>query len=260
MRRAVNDLRIDKLKENAELLVQEYVLNRDPLLREKIVKEYSPLVHHLANRVYLPASAILERKDLFQCGMMGLLAALDRFEAGYEASFRTFAYRRIRGEIFDAIRRQGLVGRSRWKKVQQLEKSVQKLTNLNGREPAPAEVCAEMKIDEDEYWTLLHTQHLNYMMPNQYGSQTPANYASYDLDSIKDDRQSPEEILTRDDLKKCLKASINELAERQKLVLALYYVEDLTLAQIGEVLDLSEARVSQILNSTLMELRNLLDQ
>ena len=247
---------VSKLKETGEALVKEYIASQNPRLNGKIVEHYAPLIKNIVGRFNVQYSTTLSREDLYQYGILGLLKALERFKVN-GVPFHTFAYKRIYGEVVDALRREGMLGRDKYEKVRNLEKSIQSLTASLGREPSVEEVCQSMGITEKNYYNLLNTSLLVYTTSLNTKISDDEGDFIYRIDKLTDDSaRNPEEELINADLKKRLREIItHELTDRQKIILALYFYEELTLSDIRKVVDLTEARISQILNETLIKIR-----
>jgi len=248
--------RTDTLSNNGEELVKDFVRSGNPTLKDQIVRVYSPLIKHIVGRFNLKHSSTLSEDDLFQYGILGLLKALERFDPEQGVPFKAFVYKRIQGEVIDAMRREGLIGRDMYEKIKKLEKCVKDLGSQLGREPGVYEICREMAITESEYYDLLNTSQMVYTTSLDTKITDEEGSAVYRVDMIQDDSQlSPEDLMTQKNLKTRLKAIINKLPERERLILALYFYEELILADIARIMNLSEARISQILNKTLLDIR-----
>jgi RNA polymerase sigma factor for flagellar operon FliA len=244
---------------DGELLVREFLLTRNPLIKGRIVEAYAALIKKVAGRFNLSFSTTLAQEDLYQSGIYGLLKALDRYNLDTGVPFKAFAYKRIHGEIVDTMRREGLIGRDKYDQIKQLEQTIQKLTNELGMEPAPEEVCNRMGLSEDEYHALLGTSQLTYMVSLNTKISDDEGEFVYRIDQLRDEENlNPEEALEQDNLRAHLKLVINQLPDKQKVILALYFYEELTLADIGRVMNLTEARISQIISKTMVDIKTKL--
>jgi len=247
---------VNERVQKGEYLVHEYIKTKNPLIKDKIVESYGPLVKHIIGRFNLTYSTTMSLDDLYQFGILGLLKALDRYDIEMNVPFKGFVYKRIHGEVIDAMRREGLIGRDMYEKVKNLEKCIKKLSAQNEREPAMHEVCDLMEISEKEYYSILNTSQMTYMTSLNTTVFDDEGSSIYKVDTLEDESQmTPEEIVIKDNLKVRLKEVINELPERERLILALYFYEELILADIAKILNLSEARISQILNKTLVDIK-----
>ncbi|MBO8151510.1 MAG: FliA/WhiG family RNA polymerase sigma factor [Candidatus Marinimicrobia bacterium] len=248
-----------KVKQDAENLVREYIETGDESLKEQIVRAYINLVRHIVGRLNIPEGWILKKEDLYQYGVIGLLDALERYKLDYGVTFKTFAYKRIYGEIVDAIRREMTLNKDQVKSITRVNDAVDRLRAKLGREPSVDEICKEAKITEDEYFKIQRVMDIGF----NRSLEEPLSAGDKDgiqlKDKLSDEQGSLEEELERKDLRRYLKKLIKGLGERERLVLALYFYEELTLADIGLVLGISESRVSQILNDTLKYLRKRIE-
>jgi RNA polymerase sigma factor for flagellar operon FliA len=250
------EVAVNERVQKGEYLVQEYLKSKNPLIKDKIVESYGPLVKHIIGRYNLTYSTTMSQDDLYQFGILGLLKALDRYDVEMNVPFKGFVYKRIQGEVIDAMRREGLIGRDMYEKVKNLEKCIKKLSAQNGREPAMHEICSFMDISEKEYYSILNTSQMTYMTSLNITVSDEEGASVYKVDTLEDeDQMNPEEIVEKQNLKVRLKQVLNKLPERERLILALYFYEELILADIAKILELSEARISQILNKTLMEIK-----
>ncbi|MEO6699200.1 MAG: RNA polymerase sigma factor FliA [Paraperlucidibaca sp.] len=222
--------------------------------RDELVMRHAGLVKkiacHLAGR--MPAN--VEVDDLIQAGMMGLLEAASHFQQGKGASFETFAAIRIRGAMLDQVRREGWAPRTLTKRVRDMGQAVRRVEHRKGREATGAEVASEMGVSLDEYHDLL---------------RDAGSLRVFSLDQLSEDGfDAPADDGTDKPLGALLEAGFTEalaeqiagLPEREKMVLALYYERGLNLKEIGEVLEVSESRVSQIHSQAVLRLRSRLGE
>ena len=248
------------VEQDGEHLVREYAMTRDDNIREAAVKAFLPLVKYIAGRINIEIFGALNREDLYQYGILGLLTALDRFQMDKGASFKTYAYRRIHGEIIDAIRREGHVGKDAYSLRKKIIKASDDLRQELGRDPALSEVADSLGLSSEEISKKLFKgqsgEHLS--LNDSVGSEDADSMLR--LDVIRDeDQPSPDEEFDLTAIKQDLVGTIKKLPERERLVLTLYYYEEITLADIGMVLGLSEYRISQILTGTLAKIRGKLN-
>jgi len=244
------------VEQDGEHLVHEYVMTRDASTREEAIKAFLPLVKYVAGRINIETFGALNREDLYQYGILGLLTALDRFQMDKGASFKTFAYRRIHGEIIDAVRREANVGKDAYGLRKKIINVSDELRQQLGRDPALSEVADVLGLSSEEISKKLFkgqsAEHLS--LNDSVGAEDTDSMLR--LDVIRDEAQlSPDQEFDKTALKNELVETIKNLPERERLVLTLYYYEELTLADIGLVLGLSESRISQILTGTLSKIR-----
>ena len=175
--------------------------------------------------------------------------------------FKSFAFKRIHGEVVDTLRKEGVIGRDKYEKVKKLEETVRYLSAEYGREPSDEEICQWLNISETEYYSIVNASQMVYTTSLNSKIYDGEGEFVYRIDTLSDEDQlSPEDLVTSQNLKDNLKRIINNLNERQKIIFALYYYEELTLADIGNAVGLTEARISQIINKTLIEIKVKLEQ
>jgi len=239
-----------------DVLVNNYIRTGHARDKEKAVKAYLNLVKHIVGRLNIPEHLDLRREDVYQYGIIGLLNALDRFKPSFGVSFKTFAYRRIQGEIIDAVRKQGGLSREQVRVQKLISEASEKLRRHLDRDPTLDEICEEAGIELKEYYLVQQMNNLNFTISLDGHGGDDGEERLSPKETIVDENQIPpdkelEISCLQDDLKKVLM----DLPERERLILVLYYYEELTLADIGQVLDLSESRVSQLMNQTLAFIR-----
>jgi RNA polymerase sigma factor for flagellar operon FliA len=244
---------------NEQQLVVEYCKTGQKKLKAKIVTAFAPLIKFIIHRFNITYSKTFSKDDLYQYGVLGLLKALERYQVDYEVPFKSFAYKRIYGEVVDALRKEGMLGRDKYEQVKRLEKNTAELAAKLGREPDTLEICEYTKLTQDEYFALLSTAQLTYTVSLNTKISDDEGDFIYRIDTIVDSSQlSPEEYLEKENLKENLRKIINALPERDRIIMALYFYEELTLADIGAVIGVTEARVSQILSKLLLSIRSQL--
>ncbi|MFD2190258.1 RNA polymerase sigma factor FliA [Pistricoccus aurantiacus] len=215
-----------------------------------ILEQYLPLVRRqaLALQVKLPASVELE--DLIQAGMVGLLEAQGRFDAKGGASFATFASQRVRGAMIDELRSRDWLPRSVRRGAREMDACVQRLEQQLGRPPEEAEIAEQLDMSLDDYRRLLNDTNNGYLLPFEELMEAGGE-ARLSAEPIP----SPFAALASGEQREGLIAAIEALPEREKLLMALYYQEELNLKEIGAVLGVTESRVSQLHSQAISRLR-----
>lgn len=216
--------------------------------RDAQIQEHLGLVHHLVSRLMRSMSASVEAEDLVGAGIIGLIQALDAFDPSRGHTFSTFAVPRIRGAILDELRRRDHAPRSVRRKMRKMSSAEVRLRNRLGREPTTAEVAAEAEVDAETIWRWRSEVELSRAssLENAPGAYGQASASDLALPWIGEADSHAEEALSHEEEVDHLRRAIMELPEQDRVVLALYYFEELRMHQIGQVLGLSEARISQI--------------
>jgi len=242
---------------DGELIVREYFKSPSEATKSKVVTAFIPLVYKIVNRMNLPSSNILSKDDLVQIGLMGLIEALNRFDISAGIKFKSFAYTRVNGAVIDEIRKSGVISRGKLSKLMRIEKITSKLSQELGRDPIVIEICEKAEISEDDYHQLMGIAQLSYTLSLDEKVEGHEDDESLTrIESVKDQSvKTPEDLIMNDSLKNDVMKSIKTLPDRERLTLVLYYYEELTLQEIANVIGVSESRVSQILNKTLMKIR-----
>ena len=247
-------------KIDGEALVREYCTTGNELIKDQAVRAFLPLVKHIVGRINVgSAYIILQKDDLYQYGVVGLLYALGRFDPENGTAFKTYAYRRIHGEIIDALRRTGVLSRDQMQKLSRINSAKEKLAMQLDREPNLLEIQKETGLTPKEITKVLSLAQTSLPVSLDESFSTAEGEVMTRMEIMEDKNQiSPDQELDEKGIRNELKGYIQEFSERERLILALYYYENLTLADIGTVLNLSEGRVSQILSQVHSELRKKL--
>jgi RNA polymerase sigma factor for flagellar operon FliA len=232
-------------------------------VRERLVVAYSPLVKYVAGRTAAGLPAHIEEADLVSYGMVGLISAIERFDPSREIKFETYAIMRIKGAIIDELRTLDWVPRSVRSRAREVERANAKLEHTLQRAPTDNEIAAELAISVDELNdSLIAISHASMVALDELWSVSDSSGDQVSLmETIEDSRApDPAKALDMGDLKDRIAESIARLPEREKLVIALYYYENLTLREIGEVLGVTESRVSQLHTKAVLRLRSRMQE
>ncbi len=246
-----------------ELLWHEYRDSGSKIAKDKLLVEYAHLVKYITARVMVNLPKHVDSNDLISAGIMGLIKAVETFEPERGFKFETYAGHKIRGAILDELRSLDWVPRSVRQKSRDLQKVYAKLENELGRVPYDDEICKEMGISLEQYEELLSEVtpttilSLEEAMPDRASESKEIRL----IDTIEDPgSENPLREMGFAEVKNILKSAIADLPEKEKLVVALYHYEELTLKEIGVVLDITESRVSQIHSKAILKLRSKLLQ
>jgi RNA polymerase sigma factor for flagellar operon FliA len=230
-------------------------------IRDQLIVRYSPLVKFVAGRVSAGLPHSIEQADLVSYGMFGLIDAIEKFDAERKIKFETYAITRIKGAIIDELRSIDWVPRSVRTKARSVEQAYVSLEASLGRAPSDAEVAAELQISEDELQSIFgQISYIGLVGLDEVistGSGERGESVSFG-DTLADRTDGPMAAYEVEEMKQVLAGAINRLGDREKIVLSLYYYENLTLAQIGQVLGVTESRVCQIHTKAVLQLRGRL--
>ncbi len=243
---------------NLESVWKEFKETGSKVAKDKLLVEYAHLVKYIASRVAVNLPKTVDRDDLTSAGVLGLIRAVETFDPGRGFKFETYAGHKIRGAILDELRSMDWVPRSIRQKYREVQRAHGKLENELGRAPYDDEVCAELDITPREYEELLAEitpttiLSLEESMPDRGGDSKQIKL----IETIEDPgSENPLKALGFEELKTILKDAITSLPDKARLVVALYHYEELTLKEIGVVLEISESRVSQIHSKAILKLR-----
>ena len=228
--------------------------------RDQLIIRYAPWVKFIGLRMAAKLPSHIQAEDLISAGIIGLIDALDKFNPAREVQFKTYAQIRIQGAMKDELRALDWASRSMRQKVKRLEHAYATLEQELGRPPASEEVANALGIAMDEFEELLDDVKGTSLVSLEELGQGPA---SEDKSSLLEalltrQDQDPLEVLNLQDLKKALTLAIAELPEKERLVLSLYYFEELTMKEVGKVLNLTESRISQLHTQAVLRLRGKL--
>jgi RNA polymerase sigma factor FliA len=242
-------------------LWRRYKDDRDEKARERLVLAYAPLVKYVAGRMSSGLPSHVEESDLISYGLLGLISAIERFEPEREIKFETFAITRIKGSIIDELRSLDWVPRSVRTKAREIEKANAKLEHSLHRAPTDQEMAKELDVTVDEFQeSLVRISNSSVVALDELWTVSDSSGDQVSLlDTIQDPQAAdPATEMDTTEMKDRLADAIARLPEREKLVVALYYYENLTLREIGEVLGVTESRVSQLHTKAVLRLKSRL--
>ncbi len=240
-----------------EALWKEYQRNRAMKIRDKFIRQYMPLVKYVAGKVSVGLPSNVEYDDLVGFGQFGLLDAIEKYDPEKNVKFKTYAVTRIRGAIFDELRQLDWVPRSVRQKSREIEDIVVELEANLGRTASDNEIARKMGVSVDQYEkTIMKISGTSVLSLNDVWYSGDDNDNMSIGDSIESpSSMNPDTIVEREEIKKVIIQAINELPKKEKMVIVLYYHEDLTFKEIGKVLEVSESRISQLHTKANIHLR-----
>ncbi len=238
-----------------------YIRDRDPAVREQLIIHYAPLVKYVAGRVAVGMPAHVEHADLVSYGIFGLMDAIEKFEPERGYKFETYAVARIRGAIIDELRSVDWVPRSVRTRARQVETAMQRLEAERKRTPSDEELAEELGWSLEELQDTLARMSMTSIAALDEVLDVGEGDRITLVDTLQDLTASlPEETLDDAETKRLLRETLTRLTEREQTVLGLYYFEGMTLAQVGDVLGVTESRVCQIHTKAVLSLRTKLGE
>ncbi len=256
----VEDAAKEAAEKNTAELWRQYKAKHSARAKELLILEYLPLVKYVAGRLAIGLPPSVEMDDLIGSGTLGLLAAIERYDPSRDNKFSTYAIARIRGAMLDELRSMDWIPRSVRKKARQVEDAYCRLENRLKRPATDEEVAGELSVSVGEFFEMLDEVRGTALVslddtlsPKDGGSTTKVH------DTVQDERQiDPGAAIEVEKMRDVLENALDMLPERDRLVIVLYYYEELTLKEIGQALGVSESRVSQIHTKAILRLRGRL--
>lgn len=237
---------------------KEYEKTKDPALKDELIVAYAPLVKYVASRLSLMVGQYVDYDDLVGYGVFGLIDAVNKFDYDKGYKFETYATLRIRGSIIDNIRKLDWVPRSIRSISKDVEKAYSQLESSLGREPTDKEIADFLEVSEDEAREMIKKSSVASLISlDEFSEQNNGHV------NIKDESKSayvPEVELDAKETKEILVEALETLTEKEKIVVNLYYFDELTLKEISNILDVSESRVSQIHSKAILKLNTKLGE
>ncbi len=248
--------------EEAERLWKAWVTKRDARARDHLVLSYAPMVRYLAIRKVRELPTHCELDDLVSCGLLALVASVDRFDPAKGATFEQFAWTRVAGAIVDELRRQDWASRSVRRLGREIERTREKLTMRNGAPPTDADLARELKMTAAELRERLEEVERAALLSLNAPTRGAADGGPVEIgETLEADPgdHDPELMVLSNERGETLRSAIAGLSHREQKVLVLFHVHQLTGAEIGRELGVTESRVSQILAGVRVTLRERLD-
>jgi RNA polymerase sigma factor for flagellar operon FliA len=246
--------------DDIQTLWRQFKRTGDKAERDRLILTYAPLVKYVAGRLGSGLPAHVEEGDLISYGLLGLISAIERYDPDRDIKFETYAIVRIKGSIIDELRALDWVPRSVRSRAREIERAIAELESKLGRAPSDDEIAGKIGISVEELEeSLTDISRSSIAALDELWSGGPDGDQVSLLDTIEDTNgPRPSEALDETEIRETLADAIARLPEREKLVITLYYYEELTLREIGEVLGVTESRVSQLHTKAVLRLRSRL--
>ena len=246
--------------EDTKTLWHEYRRTGDKAVRDRLILTYAPLVKFVAGRLGSGLPAHVDEGDLASYGLLGLIGAIERYDPDRDIKFETYAIARIRGAIIDELRTLDWVPRSVRSRAREIERAIGELEAKLMRAPSDDEIAGKIGITTEELGdSLTEISRSSIAALDELWTAAPGGDQVALIDTIEDTSgPDPQTELSQTELREALGEAIARLPEREKLVVTLYYYEELTLREIGEVLGVTESRVSQLHTKAILRLKSRL--
>jgi len=244
--------------EAAEIL-GEFILTRSPELREKVVLQSVPLVHYLLARMGITQEMGSDYEDLAHQGLMGLIEAVDNFDPDFSARFSTYASLRIRGKVLDYLRTADWMPRAARKRTRLIQKTITTLWSENLREPTEEELAIRIGTTVEDVQRGLADSNRVLVSLDTMLESDPREEGSLHEYLCDENQVNPSEVLEKESLIQEMADALQNLSDREKLILSLYYNDELTFKEIGKVLDITESRVCQLHARAILNLKAMMN-
>ena len=243
--------------EDTHSLWVEYRRTRDQKLRDRLILTYAPLVKYVAGRLGSGLPAHVDDEDLVSYGLLGLMGAIERYDPDRDVKFETYALARIKGAIIDELRALDWVPRSVRSRAREIERAIGELESKLGRAPTDEEISGKLGIAVEELEeSLTEISRTSIAALDELWTVSAGGDQIALIDTIEDEQgPNPQTSLDETEMREAIGEAIARLPEREKLVVTLYYYEELTLREIGEVLGVTESRVSQLHTKAILRLK-----
>jgi RNA polymerase sigma factor FliA len=244
--------------EDTTTLWRQYRRTKDQAVRDRLILTYAPLVKYVAGRLGSGLPAHVDEGDLVSYGLLGLIGAIERFDPDRDIKFETYAIARIKGSIIDELRAMDWVPRSVRARARDIERAIGELEAKLGRAPNDEEIAGKLGMTQDELDSSLSEISRSSIaaLDELWTVQGAGGDQVALIDTIEDTQgPAPTKALDQSEMKEMIADAISRLPEREKLVITLYYYEELTLREIGEVLGVTESRVSQLHTKAILRLK-----
>ena len=237
-------------------LWEKYSQKQDSETREALIIEYVPLVKLVSGRLSMYLGYTVEYEDLVSYGIFGLIDAIDKFDYRKGIKFETYASLRIRGAILDQIRKMDWIPRSVRQKQRQIDAAITKLESAEDKTATDEEIAKELDISLEEYYVWQGQTKVTGIASIEEFVEQGIEVRAFDNQKYADNE--PEKVYEKEELKNLLKETLDKITEKERMVVVLYYYEELTLKEISSVLEVSESRVSQLHTKALQKMKQIL--
>ncbi len=245
-----------KFKDYTQAYFNQAAGQLEPSRRDELILKYTPLIKYIATRLATRLPSHISIDDLISCGIIGLIDAIDKFNPSKNVQFKTYAEFRIKGAMLDELRSLDWVPRSIRRKITDLESTYQKIEKKLGRPATDEEVSRELGVSMDEFHKLLNeTKAVTFIDIELLRQKAPNSLNESIVDSLFINAQDPFAAINLSQIRDLVAQAITELPEKEKLTVSLYYFDEMTMKEIGEILGYTESRISQMHSKAMLRLR-----
>ncbi len=250
----------DVVQTEDEILWATFIETRDEKIRARLIEKYSPMVSFVVARLNIPTTTTLDQDDLVSYGLIGLINALDRFEPSRGVKFEAYATKRIRGAVIDQLRTLNWMSRSTMARSRALERTLAELEQRLGRPANEDEIAAECGVSIERYRQMLIDANAAILSLDAPLMSSRSDDDTSTLGELLEDHSSadPHNEAIHHEMRSVLIAALDKLPPRERLLLQLYYIEELTMKEISLVIDVSESRVCQLHTQAILRMRSYL--
>ena len=230
------------------------IVKNDASYRDQLITEYLPYVKRIVHRIAVHLPSTIDIDDLMNVGVIGLIQAVDRYDPSRDNKFMTYAVFRIKGAVLSELRSRDFLSRSNRRKIRDLENACLKLEQKLGREVDDDEVAQELGIAVEQVYRTKQMSSISFISFEELGFSSRDEKEKL-LSYLIDNEDNALTLTRLKELKEAVARAIEQLPEKEKLVISLYYLEELTMKETGKVLNITESRVSQIHSQAILRLR-----
>lgn len=236
---------------------EKYLNKNDPSYRDRLITEYLPYVKRIVHRIAVHLPSTIDVDDLMNVGVIGLIQAVDRYDPKRDNKFMTYAVFRIKGAVLSELRSRDFVSRSNRRKIRELENAYLRLEQKLGREVDEFEVAEELGIDVEQIYRTKQMSSISFISFEELGFSSREEKDKL-LNFLVDNDDDALTLTRLKEIKEAVVNAIKQLPEKERLVISLYYMDELTMKETGKVLNITESRVSQIHSQAILRLRTKL--
>ncbi|MEE9535965.1 MAG: FliA/WhiG family RNA polymerase sigma factor [Desulfobacterales bacterium] len=233
------------------------VAQKDPVYREQLITEYLPYVKRIVQRLAVHLPSTVDVDDLMNVGVIGLIQAVDRYDPRRDNKFMTYAIFRIKGAVLSELRARDFLSRSNRRKIRELENVFMRLEQKLGREAEDNEVAQELGVDLEQVYRTKQMSSISFISLEELGVSSRDEKEKL-LNYLVNNDDDALSLTKLKELREAMAQAIRQLPEKERLVISLYYLEELTMKETGKVLGITESRVSQIHSQAILHLRTKL--